>query len=134
MYPVRPAVEKIPYPVYPKSPMIAVPKYKPKKGGLAEMAAERIVPRSKQRRDPQKERIEPRKPLKVKTWLSDAQLAAKNAKRREKRNSDGFAFDVDCVQKPSGSSGAKARWNPTPKQKADQKRRDKKHQHARKWC
>jgi len=134
MYPDRTPPAKVIVPDYPKQDMIAVPPYRPKKGGLAEMAAQRIQPLSKQRRDPQKERMKPRKPAKVKTWLSEAQLAAKNAKRREKRNSDGFAFDADCVQRPSGGSGNAARYDPTPKQKVDQKRRDKKHQHARKWC
>jgi len=135
MKPVRvPAVipfQPVPYRVEPG--FVDAPKYKPR-NGLAEKARARIAPLTKQRRDFQKERLKPRPPIQVETFLTKQQLAVKNAKRREKRNSDGFAFDADCVQRPSAGAGAAARWDPTQKQKADQKSRTKKHQHARKWC
>lgn len=133
MYPDRSPVEPINIPERPKRPFEPVPKYVPKAGGLVTQALGLVQPVSKQRRDLQKERNEPFKqqPAVRKT---PEQLAAFNKRRRDKRNSDGFAFDADCVQRPDSGAGAKARWEPTAKQARDQKRRDKKQQHARKWC
>jgi len=119
-------------------PVVPAPRYKPKAGGLIEKASATVRPTSKQRTDLQRDRVKtfrPRgSPLSVNDRKSKAELAAFNAERRNKRNSSGFSFDVDCVQKPSGSSGAQARWDPTPKQRADQKSRSKKQEHARRWC
>lgn len=133
MFPKRAPFQPLTAPEYPKT-FQPVPEYKPRKGGLAARAQASIQAKTKQRRDFQKERLQPREPIKVDTWLNKAQLAAKNAKRRNKRNSDGFAFDADCVSKPSGGSGNAARYEPTPKQRADQNKRSKKHEHARRWC
>jgi len=133
MYPDRRPIKPITAPEYPKQPYRPVPKYIPKPGGLVTQSLGLVQPVSKQRRDRQKERSEPVKQS-PQVRKSPEQLAAFNAARREKRNSEGFAFDADCVERPDSGAGAAARWNPTPKQKADQRTRQKKQQHARKWC
>jgi len=133
MYPDRRPVERLEAPVYPKEPYVPVPKYVPKKGGLVTQSLGLVQPVSKQRRDRQKERLDDFKQS-PKVRKSPEQLAVFNRRRREKRNSEGFAFDADCVQRPSSGAGAAGRWNPTPKQKRDQASRDKKQPHARKWC
>jgi len=133
MYPDRSPVQPVTAPVYPKRPFEPVPKYTPKPGGLVTQSLGLVQPVSKQRRDRQKERLDDFKQS-PQVRKSPAQLAAFNRRRREKRNSDGFAFDADCVERPSGGSGHSARYEPTRKQKADQKARHKKHEHARKWC
>jgi len=133
MYPDRRPPEKIKAPEYPKRPFEPVPKYVPKKGGLVTQSLGLVQPVSKQRRDRQKERLEPFKQS-PKVRKSPQHLAAFNAKRRNKRNSDGFAFDADCVERPDSGAGNSARYEPTRKQKADQKARQKKHEHARRWC
>jgi len=133
MYPDRRPVEKVVAPEYPNRPFEPVPKYVPKKRGLVTQSLGLVKPVSKQRRDRQKERVEPFKQS-PEVRKSPESLAVFNARRRKKRNSDGFAFDADCVQRPDSGAGAQARWEPTAKQARDQKRRDKKHQHARKWC
>lgn len=133
MYPDRRPVEPIKAPVYQKRPYEPVPKYVPKPGGLVTQSLGLVKPVTKQRRDRQKERVEPFKQS-PQVRKSPEQLAAFNATRREKRNSKGFSFDADCVQRPDSGAAAGARWNPTRKQKRDQESRKKKHQHARKWC
>jgi len=133
MNPDRRPVAPITAPEYVKKPFKPVPKYTPKRGGLVTQSLGLVQPVSKQRRDRQKERREPLK-QQPEVRKSPEQLAAFNASRRKKRNSAGFAFDVDCVPRPDAGAGASARWNPTPKQKRDQATRDKKQQHARKWC
>mgnify|MGYP000428981980 CR=1 FL=1 len=68
------------------------------------------------------------------TRMTKGELKRFNEKRRDKRNSKGFALDADCSPRPDSGAAAKARWNPTPRQKLQQSRRTKKHEHARKWC
>lgn len=133
MYPDRRPVEAIKAPVYPKRPYEPVPKYTPKPGGLVTKSLGLVKPVTKQRRDRQKERVEPFKQS-PQVRKSPEQLAAFNATRRKKRNSPGFSFDADCVQRPDSGAAAGARWNPTRKQKADQEARQKKQQYARRWC
>jgi len=133
MYPDRRPVEKIVAPEYPKRPFEPVPSYVPKKGGLVTQSLGLVQPVTKQRRDRQKERLEPFKQS-PQERKSPEQLAAFNATRRKKRNSPGFSFDADCVQRPDSGAAAGARWNPTRKQKRDQETRDKKQAHARRWC
>jgi len=133
MYPDRRPVDPIKAPVYQKLPYKPVPKYVPKAGGLVTQSLGLVQPVSKQRRDKQKERGEPFKQS-PEVRKTPAQLAAFNANRRKKRNSPGFSFDADCVQRPDSGAAAGARWNPTRKQKRDQETRDKKQSHARRWC
>jgi len=133
MYPDRRPVDPIKAPDYQKLPYEPVPKYVPKAGGLVTQSLGLVQPVSKQRRDRQKERVEPVKQS-PNVRKSPEQLAAFNATRRKKRNSPGFSFDADCVQRPHSGAAAGARWNPTRKQKRDQETRDKKQAHARRWC
>ena len=133
MYPDRRPVEKVTAPEYPRRPFQPVPKYVPKAGGLVTQSLGLVRPVTKQRRDRQKERLEPFKQSPT-VRKSPEELAAFNANRREKRNSQGFSFDEDCVQRPDSGAAAGARWNPTRKQKRDQQSRDKKQPHARRWC
>jgi len=96
-------------------------------GTLAQKAMAKVRPISKQRADPQKERIRGKKPLSLKAPpKTSAQLAAFNEKRRKRRNSDGYAFDAGCVPRPHSGKGAAARWDPNHKKKRANE--------ARRWC
>ena len=114
------------------APYIRVPRYAPKPGGLAAAALGRVTPVSKQRPDPAKDRVQPRNVFVLTARSNKSALKAFNAERRKKRNSSEFAFDVDCIEKPSSGSGNSVRHNPTPEQKRRQTLKG--HSHARKWC
>jgi len=74
------------------------------------------------------------KPVQRETRKTPWQLKAFNEQRRHQRNSRGFSYEFDCVDPPSPKAGANARWNPTDRQKVEQRYRPKKQHKARRWC
>jgi len=75
----------------------------------------------------------PNQPHKQPKKLSPSELKVFNDRRREKRNSERFAYDNGCIDKPDSGVAANARWGKDPAWLKRKRELDGKYQ-ARRWC
>jgi len=83
------------------------------------------------RPDAQKARADAKLKPKSGKVRTASQLERFNNRRRKTRNSENFAADVDCVQRPESGNAAAARWDKSKRATASKRERN---QTARKWC